>query len=562
MKLKAGGNVWYDWWPWGGIVRDVWLRVSDTALVRRQQIRVRMEGPAATVADQVFLENHGSKPMNATVTVRAFPPSGGPAVAETHKAVTLAPGAQNEALSLRIDGVQMWHFDHPNVYRMEVELAGAGVQDSITDNFGARTIEIRDRKMFLNGERVRLTGMTRHEESPWEGLAESAGTIKHDYDDLKDLQVTLTRPVHYPQHPDVLDYCDRHGILLIPEIPMWQFSADQMENPKVVSQAKQMMTEMIEQDFNHPSIFAWSACNESATDTPQGKAYFKAMYDMMKALDPDRYVTEADDRAAYIEDPSQSAGQLADFLMVNQYLGAWHGPGNRLPAMLEKLGRNFPDKMVIISEYGTPGVFASDAIQSDKLRVQILQDQTALFGKFDFIAGAIYWCYQDYKSHRNLWPGYTSGYVDHGVVDENRQRRPSYAAWKKTNAPARVSLDWQFPAGGNAAPLGFTAKVERRGADEMPSYALRGYRLTWEVRDDDGVLVSAGDQTLPEMGAPQIVSANWTPGASRSYRLSVRVLRPTGFVAAEETLGWWRANPGGWDVRQMEKDGVKVPGLP
>src|SRR2546421_1620043 len=52
-----------------------------------------------------------------------------------------------------------------------------------------------DRHLYLNGERVRLSGITRHEDSPWEGLAETRGTIRHDYDDLKALQVTLTRPV-------------------------------------------------------------------------------------------------------------------------------------------------------------------------------------------------------------------------------------------------------------------------------------------------------------------------------------------------------------------------------
>ena len=47
-----------------------------------------------------------------------------------------------------------------------------------------RKVEIRDRHLLINGERVRLTGMARHEDSPWEGLAESAGTMRHDYDDM------------------------------------------------------------------------------------------------------------------------------------------------------------------------------------------------------------------------------------------------------------------------------------------------------------------------------------------------------------------------------------------
>ena len=146
---------------------------------------------------------------------------------------------------------------------MRTTLLEAGGADigAIEDNYGFRRIEIHDRHLYLNGERVRLSGMARHEDSPWEGLAETRGTMLHDYREMKELQVTLTRPVHYPQHPVILDFADRNGILLIPEIPMWQFSEAQMTDARAVALAKQMMTEMVEQQWNHPAVFAWSVCN-------------------------------------------------------------------------------------------------------------------------------------------------------------------------------------------------------------------------------------------------------------------------------------------------------------
>src|SRR2546422_11660667 len=104
-------------------------------------------------------------------------------------------------------------------------------------------------------------------------------------------------------------------------------------------------------------------------------------------------------------------------------------------------------------------------------------------GKHDWIGGAILWCYQDYKSHRNLWPGQRQGFVDHGVVDENRQRRPSFRVWQVENSPARVSLGWKY--GADRKPPGFSATVERRRPDEIPSYTLHNYRVTWEARDNE-----------------------------------------------------------------------------
>ena len=150
---------------------------------------------------------------------------------------TVAPADTELDLSLEIDAPKLWGIDHPNVYRMAVEIADQGgeVLDQQSDTFGLRQIEIRDRHLLVNGERVRLTGLTRHEESQWEGLAETPGTMRYDYDDMKSLQVTLTRPVHYPQNPFILDYADRHGILLIPEIPLWQFSESQLSDPRVIA---------------------------------------------------------------------------------------------------------------------------------------------------------------------------------------------------------------------------------------------------------------------------------------------------------------------------------------
>ena len=559
MKLYDGKNIWYDWWHYGGIVRDVWLTVNDSALIRRQQMSVKVEGSAASVADRVFLEYSGRKPLAAKLVLNALPPEGGPAAATAEQALSLAPGAQEATLRLRIDPVKLWHFDEPQVYRMEAKLLDALGNElySITDNFGARTIEIHNRKLYLNGEPVRLTGMARHEESPGEGLAETPGTMRYDYDDMKNLQMTLTRPVHYPQNPYILDYCDRNGILLIPEIPMWQFSEKQMSDPKVIELAKQMMRELIEQDYNHPSVFAWSTCNESATDTPGGKAYFKTMYDFIKQLDPDRFVTYADDRIATVEDPSTNSASLADFIMWNQYFGTWHGPETLLPSVMERIKKNYPYKMVIVSEFGAAGPHARDAHASDRLRIQIIHNQMEAFGKQDWIAGALLWCYQDYRSHRNLWPGERQGYVDHGLVDENRQRRPSYRVWQQVNAPAHVSADWQYYS--ERRPVGFHASIERRRPDEIPSYTLRSYRLDWELRDDDNTLVASGSKPLPEIGPPQGLEANWPTVNSKSLRLRLRLYRPTGFVAVDKTLDWWFANPGGLTIDQMKRESMQVP---
>jgi beta-glucuronidase len=331
-----------------------------------------------------------------------------------------------------------------------------------------------------------------------------------------------------------------------------------LSDPRVVKLAQQQMREMIEQAGNHPSIFAWSVCNESATSTPGGRRYVQTMKQFIRELDPDRYVSFADDSIAYA-DPAQNASQDADFVMMNQYFGSWHGPASLLPQVLDKVGRSYPDKMFIISEFGLAGVHAPNAKVADERRIKIIRDQMAEFAKRDWIAGALLWCYQDYKSHRNLWPGQTEGYVDHGVVDEWRQRRPSYYVWQKENEPARIALEWTYKGYNFSEPVGFHATISARPETEIPSYTLHGYKAHWELRDDEGNLVAHGDRVLQQANGTDAIGASFNMPKTKSLSLKITVSRPIGFMAAEESLNWWRVNPGGQNVEQMNLGGEKLP---
>jgi beta-glucuronidase len=536
MRQGVPRDAWYDWWDYGGIVRDVWLKVSGPIEIQRQRIRSQIQSNSASVQDHIYLTNGLKRSQAVSVHLTAFEPDNRIAATQTGS-LTVAPGDTEIDLSLVLASPKLWGIDHPNVYRMLVDIAdGSGkVLDEQDDTFGLRTIEIRDRHLLINGEQVRLTGLTRHEDSLWEGLAETRGTMRHDYDDMKSLQVTLSRPVHYPQNPFILDYTDRHGILLIPEIPVWQFSERQLSDTRVIALAQQQMREMIEQAGNHPSIFAWSVCNESDTGTPGGVAYFRAMRDFIRKLDPDRFVSYADDNLPKLKRAEDSAANDADFVMMNQYFGSWHGPESELSASLDKVDRLFPHKMVIISEFGLSGVFARDEEDADRMRVKIIQEQMPELARRDWIAGAILWCYQDYKSHRNVRLGLDEGYVDHGLVDEYRQRKPSYYVWKEMNAPATVSVHWDNY---QAVPASFTVTLIPKSLDSLPSYPLHDYELRWEIYDDTKLL-GRGQRDVADLKNTQSVSGQVNGDRdTRKLQLHLALVRPTGEIAAEKTLDW------------------------
>ena len=552
LKLKPGKNIWYDWWHYGGIVRDVWLATNEGALVRRQQIRSDVGTNSTQVHDSIYIENLASKDVKFTIEAQVFSPDGEQVASKTETASVASGNKANVDLMFDVENPRFWDLDHANLYAVRTALRDSSgrVLDEKQDTFGIKKVEIRARRLFLNGQQVRLVGMTRHEESPWEGLAETSGTIKHDYDDLKILHTTLTRPVHYPQHEEVLEYADKHGILLVPEIPIWQFTGAQLANPRVVALAKQMLQEMIEQASNHPSIFAWSVCNESDMSTEGGRAYFKEIKAWVNKLDPSRFVTFADNDISYGADPKKEAANDADFIMMNQYYGAWNGPEEGLVKMLEHAGSSFPDKMFIISEFGTPGIFGVNSAEADKLRVHILHAQLDLFQKYDWIAGAIFWCYQDYKSHRNLWPGFKQGYVDHGVVDEYRQRRPSFFAWQERTEPVALHAKWNYT--GWYQTGGFQVSVFRKPLTELPSYPLKNYNLAWEYRDGEGKLLQNGKFVLADLESEQTLRADWPSDPKVHHAtLHLQLTNPRGETEAERTLHFLYPVADGQEIDQM-----------
>ena len=116
-------------------------------------------------------------------------------------------------------------------------------------------------------------------------------------------------------------------------------------------------------------------------------------------------------------------------------------------------------------------------------RVSILREQLPLLAKRDWIAGAILWCYQDYKSRRYFWPGQEQGYLEHGIVDENRQRKPSYFAWARAECAGahRCALDEERRA---VNPRRLRSRMKpRTPARRLPSIRLSDYRVSWQLVD-------------------------------------------------------------------------------
>jgi hypothetical protein len=548
----------FDWWHYGGIVREVTLQLSSRAFIARQRL---VAVPAlvdvgraetATLSTTVTVTNASAQPLEGVLTGNVHHETGGPSVltATPAAAVHLPPGASREVtLTTVLSDPILWHFDRPHLYRWEATLRATDgpVFHTAGETFGVRAIELRRARLYLNGEPVRLVGLTRHADSPAYGLAEPITVMAADFSDLKRLNAVLARPVHYPQAESVLDYADRHGLLLIPEIPAWQLSAAQLANPRICALARQQLREMIFSHANHPAVWAWSVGNEFASDTAAGHAFVRELMAVAKTLDPTRPVGFASNRLGH--QPWADATALTDIVMINAYFGTWSGPKARLGPALDAIHATWPDKPVIISEYGFAPRWewiqarasadpsqhyaispeqAADPEAADRLRQQLIREQLPVFRSRPFIAGAIFFTYQDHRTPNELRMG---------VVDARRRRRGSWTVLREAYAPAVLEAVRISPApdGTHCA----TVVLRTRGPVEydLPAYTLQGYRLVWTVAAPAGQRVFAqGVMALPTLPPRTTWSGQveWT-APKADYRLILRLLRPTGFAVLEHT---------------------------
>jgi hypothetical protein len=557
-QLSAGWS--FDWWNYGGIVRSVSLEITNPVYISGQQIVAVPilsgvdESKQADISTTVTIENKAGSHFDGQTFFKILKEDTGQVVFNSSQgeAISIAPGQTSSLkLSTVLENPKLWHFDHPNLYVLAVSIKKDGQEVHHFESiFGIRSVELKNNQIWLNGEPIRLVGITRHADSPQFGLAESVQIMAADYDDIKKLNEVLSRPVHYPQAEYILDYADRHGILLIPEVPAWQLTASQMAMPKMQSLEKQQLREMINSEYNHPSIWAWSIGNEIESEKSEGHTFVKDMIAYVKTLDPTRPVGFASNRLN--SNPSQDATEFSDFVMMNQYWGGWAGPKQGLSGALDEIHKTWPNKTVIISEFGfepnwnrlwgpatstlnlkeyyfIPDGTPADSELADEQRRLLIHDQMEVFRSKSFIAGAIFWTYQDYRT-RSLFVM--------GVVDPERNKRPSWNILREEFSPVIFDSLTLSPVVDGQSTCNISLHTRGPINMDMPVYTLRGYTLHWVVISPDGsTLFSQGDVPLPTL----VPATEWTgktqfKAPTADYILTVSIIRPTGFNVIERSL--------------------------
>lgn len=201
------------------------------------------------------------------------------------EAGALRQGLNVISIASRVTNPQQWNAEQPNLYKLVFELQKDGkMLERIERNIGFRKIEWKNRQLFVNGVRVKLAGVCRHEIDPLTGRADTARHAEEDVRLIKAANLNHIRTSHYPPTQELLDACDRIGVYVEPEAPFcWVAPA------KDLSDIKEVLTPtsaMIDYCHTHPSVIMWSLANES-----HWSPLFDHSNKMVKQLDPSRPTT-------------------------------------------------------------------------------------------------------------------------------------------------------------------------------------------------------------------------------------------------------------------------------
>lgn len=173
----------------------------------------------------------------------------------------ITPLGDISLLEVQVDNPELWDVDNPALYTCEVTVTANGHKMTANERFGFRSFEFIDKGPFmLNGRRLLLRGTHRHEDHAGVAAAMTEEQMIQEMKMMKEMGVNFIRLGHYQQSEIILNLCDELGILVWEEIPWCRGGVG---DERYREQAKRMLTNMITQHYNHPSVIIWGLGNEN-----------------------------------------------------------------------------------------------------------------------------------------------------------------------------------------------------------------------------------------------------------------------------------------------------------
>ena len=368
-----------DWFNYSGVYRDIELVILPETYIRNLQVNLI---PGSEYKKIRIAAETSSETGDVTVTI---PELG------IQKCIKISE-YRGEAIIAAAP--ELWSPESPKLYHIKASFG----EDTVSDLVGFREIYVQGRDIFLNGRKIYLHGISVHEDSEKTGKALTDEERMEIIHTAKKLGANYLRLAHYPHHENMAKLCDREGLLLWEEIPVyWAIAFD---NPSTYASAENQLAEMIFRDYNRASVIIWSVGNENP-DSDERYSFMSRLADFAHNYDGTRMVSAAclvDNASISIKD--RLADRL-DIIGINEYIG-WYSPDyEELPQLFKNSN---PKKPVIITEFGadaTIGLHGSvDDKGTEECQAEVYRRQIEILRTIPYIKGMTPWILFDFRCPR------------------------------------------------------------------------------------------------------------------------------------------------------------------
>jgi beta-galactosidase len=495
IAVRVDATLEEGWFYEGaGIYRHVWLTKTEPLHVARWGtfVTTEVKKNSADVTARVTVNN--DQPTNAAFEIQqvVLDADGKTVAAGKLKKLSLAAGESREFSSvLGVKHPKLWSCETPYLHKLVTTVClGEKIVDHYETTFGIRTVRWdANAGFFLNGQRVQLKGTCDHQDHAGVGAAIPDGVNEFRVEQLKKMGSNAIRTSHNAPTPEMLDACDRLGMLVMDENRAYGIDPQQLDGLK----------RLMLRDRNHPCVIIWSIGNEewSIEGADKGTRITQTMQTFAQRLDPTRRFTVAIS-GGWGDGSSKSIDVMGFNYFTHGNTDQYHRQFPNKPSVATEDGSTFSTRGIYVQDREHQHLTAYDVNKADWST--LAEESWPHYAARPYVAGQFQWTGFDYRGEETPfgWPAISSQF---GILDTCGFPKDNfyyYQAWWSDHPVLHLLPHWNWPgkegqeidvwAHSNCEEVELFLNGVSQGRKKVPKY----FHLEWKVKYAPGVLLARG----------------------------------------------------------------------
>ena len=493
IAIEVDALIEEGWYYEGaGIYRHVWLNKTDRLHVANNGtfITSDIKGENAELTIRTTIDNQNAEDASFMLEQKLLD-ANNKLVASLKNELFALKGNTSGTIyqKINVEKPTLWSLENPYLYHVETNVVAKGKTiDSYTTNIGIRTVRFDPNEgFFLNGKNIKITGTNNHQDHAGVGTAIPDALQEFRVRKLKEMGNNGIRTSHNPATPELLDICDRVGMLILDENRLMGINQEHFE----------LVQRFMMRDRNHPSVVIWSLGNEewAIEGNEKGARIMKTMQEFAHKLDSSRAFT-----VAVSGGWDNGSGQTAQVMGYNYIV-----QGN-----IDEHHKKFPWQCGIGTEesntIGTRGIYVDDRSNGHMKASERMPENVGtesgwkFYAARPFLSGLFYWTGFDYhgEAYPITWPAVNSQF---GIIDLCGFPKDIFyylKSWWGKEPVMHIMPHWNWKGSegkpikvtiySNAEEVELFLNKKSLGKKAMP---INGH-LEWDVNYQAGTLLAKG----------------------------------------------------------------------